>query len=391
MEKLRVGVWLTENYNPNQGGGFTYYSAIVESISKTKFTSSDIFFIGNHTVKTPKIGFYDYFKLELPPHENGFFLKLLKKIGGDILHLTSVRNYFKKLDRKRYLEIHKICDVIYYPIPMCKYSYFPFIYTLFDSAHLSTWAFPELCSDGQFEARKELYDFVLFKALMVLCESETGKREAIQYLNINEDRLRVLPLIPSGVIAKNLSPKQPTGLDKDTQFIHYPAQFWAHKNHYNLVMAFGKISKKYPDLRLIFTGSDKGNKEYIFEIVKKQNLENKVIDLGFVSLEELKWLYQHSKGLFMPSMLGPSNMPPLEALALGCPVAVSDLPGHREQLGQNAVYFDPLNIDEIAASIEKLMDGKYFWALSGYPSLEANMLKLDKYFEELKAVRQIWA
>jgi glycosyltransferase involved in cell wall biosynthesis len=180
-------------------------------------------------------------------------------------------------------------------------------------------------------------------------------------------------------------------IDSDLIFIHYSAQCWAHKNHYNLICAFRLIADKYPSLKLILTGSDNVNTAYIINTIKENNLEDRIINLGFVPLEELKWLYKHSRGLIMPTLLGPTNMPPLEALALGCPVAVSNMPGHREQLGNNAIYFNPLDIEEIKNAIENIINHKFERSISPFPSIQTNMVLLNKYFGELKTIRQTWA
>lgn len=60
--------------------------------------------------------------------------------------------------------------------------------------------------------------------------------------------------------------------------------------------------------------------------------------------------------LVFPSLLGPTNMPPLEARVLGCPVLCSDFLGHREQLGDGALYFNPENEDEIVKSMLIVLD-----------------------------------
>ena len=98
-----------------------------------------------------------------------------------------------------------------------------------------------------------------------------NQKEAVDYLKINDERIRILPLFPTKVISENLTPVQPQKIDDNSLFIHYPAQFWAHKNHYNLVLAFKGVLEKYPNLKLIFTGSDQGNKTYIREKINELN------------------------------------------------------------------------------------------------------------------------
>ena len=395
MQRLKIGVWIEENYIPTAGGGFGYYSELIGCISKTKFSNADICFLGERSSNPINIGYYKYFSVKWRQQKKRVCPLLIKLIGTKLFHINTITNYYQNLDKKQneslYSELHNICDIIYYPIPMCKYENFPFIYTLWDLGHLNTYAFPEVSNNGVFEERKKHYDKIPFKALMILCESEAGKNDAIYYLRLNKERLRVLPLFPSGVISENVVPCKPHIINSDSIFIHYPAQYWAHKNHYNLICAFRLIANKYPYLKLILTGSDQGNKTYVRKTIKEYNLEDCVIDLGFVPLEELKWLYTHSKGLIMPTLLGPTNMPPLEALTLGCPVAVSDIPGHREQLGDNAIYFNPLDIEEIKNAIVNLISNNVKQTVSNFPTIQTNMDLLDKYFAELKTIRHTWA
>lgn len=389
MRRIKIGVWLHENYIPTLGGAFGYYSELIECISKTKFSNANICFLGEHSSNLDNIGYYKYHSIK-SRKRNGVLHQVLMLIGTKIFHFNTIKNYFQNLDKKQNELLHTICDIIYYPTPMCKYENFPFIYTLWDLGHLTSYAFPEFSIGGNFEGRKYHSDRIPFKALMVFCESETGKKEAVHYLRLNEERIRILPLIPSGVISEKNVPVRPKMIGQECFFIHYPAQFWAHKNHYNLIYAFSLITNKFPSLKLILTGSDHGNKAYITKTIKENNLEDRVIDLGFVSLEELKWLYIHSKGLIMPTLLGPTNMPPLEALILNCPVAVSDIPGHREQLGDNVIYFNPLDIKEIKKAIENLIDYSVKPTSPHFPIIQSNMTLLDKYFAELTIIRQMW-
>ena len=55
--------------------------------------------------------------------------------------------------------------------------------------------------------------------------------------------------------------------------------------------------------------------------------------------------------MIYPSLVGPDNLPPLEALAYGCPISVSDIPGAKDQLEESSTYFDPRSIEAIANQI----------------------------------------
>lgn len=391
MRRLKVGVWLVDNSVPNLGGVFGYYSELIDAISKTKFSNADICFLGDHSLAITDIGYYKYYSIRRWQKIKRKLLQYLKLFDNNLLSLRLIRDIRQNISKKQNEALLEICDIIYYPLQMCIYEDFPFIYTLMDLGHLNSYPFPEVSYNGIFENRKSHFNTIPFKALMILCESEAGEQEAIHYLRLREERLRVFPLFSSQVISEKIVAEKPELINLDWIFIHYPAQFWAHKNHYNLICAFELVLNKFPDLKLILTGSDHGNKEYIRKTIKENHLNDSVIDLGFVSIPELKWIYTHSKGLIMPTLMGPTNMPPIEALALECPVAISDFPGHREQLGDNAIYFNPLNVADIQHAIENILENNCKRPASVYSTIQANMILLDKYFDEVRTIRRTWA
>ena len=73
--------------------------------------------------------------------------------------------------------------------------------------------------------------------------------------------------------------------------------------------------------------------------------------LGRVEDELLPVLYSGAAGFVYPSVYEGFGLPPLEAMACGCPVAVSDIPAHREVCGSPAMYFDPFSPEDISQQI----------------------------------------
>ena len=78
--------------------------------------------------------------------------------------------------------------------------------------------------------------------------------------------------------------------------------------------------------------------------------------LGFISDMEIINLYNGALGLVMPSYFGPTNIPPIEAIMLNCPVVVSDVYASRIQLENAALYFNPNDYIDISNKIEALLD-----------------------------------
>jgi len=77
--------------------------------------------------------------------------------------------------------------------------------------------------------------------------------------------------------------------------------------------------------------------------------------LGRVEDEALPALYSGAAGFVYPSIYEGFGLPPLEALACGCPVAVSDIPALREVCGKTAVYFDPFSPEDLSNKLGWLL------------------------------------
>lgn len=402
---MRIGVWLDADYNPEEGGGFSYYDKLVRSIDTYDFHESlDFCFVstGNieklslkrqcvHLKFTPSASFMEKLKCHLP-------------LIGD-LYKTKRQQRISQEQNSAF--IHQLqmqhIDVIYYLRQgECHVRNFPFVATNWDIGHCSTWAFPELIYDGQFERRSHFYNTILPKALMVFAESEAGKSELMKYTHISEKKIRVVPLF-AGICVEDVLPKKDQLLILDMynlyphKFFFYPAQFWAHKNHIGLLMAFAKFKDSHPEYKLVLTGADKGNLLHVKSIIDDMCLADSVVFPGFVPMSILNTFYTQSTALVMASYFGPTNMPPIEAMYLGCPVICSDLAGHREILGDAAIYFDATATDSIVNAMESIIQKReeYLNKLAlqlqhSQFTIDVALSRINQYMFQLQTIRSNW-
>jgi len=237
----------------------------------------------------------------------------------------------------------------------------PYIATVWDAQHRTHPWFPEVSAKGRWDYREQFMARHLKRAMRVITGTNVGKQELMSFYQLPENRMVILPH-PTPAFA--LKPKakdvgdvvQKFGLR--TPFLLYPAQFWAHKNHINILLALDRLRQRgatLPDIA--FVGSDKGNKTYVMDKITQLGLNDNVHSLGFISVEDLVGLYQSASALLYASFSGPENLPPLEAFAHGCPVVNADFPGAREQLGNAALYFNPHDPESIANAIETVLEG----------------------------------
>jgi glycosyltransferase involved in cell wall biosynthesis len=238
----------------------------------------------------------------------------------------------------------------------------PYLAIVWDLQHrLQPW-FPEVSSNGVWDHRESFYSRFLRRAAYVIAGTEAGSQEIQNFYQIPAHRVRLLPHPTPTFALKNCEGPL---LEGDNQFLVssglidpyllYPAQFWPHKNHANLLMAL-KILKDERQLNLsvAFVGSDKGNRNYIRDLAAELGLSSQVNLLGFVSEDKLVALYKNALALTYVSFFGPENLPPLEAFALQCPVIAANVPGAGEQLGDAALLVNPASPIEIADAIEKV-------------------------------------
>jgi glycosyltransferase involved in cell wall biosynthesis len=94
---------------------------------------------------------------------------------------------------------------------------------------------------------------------------------------------------------------------------------------------------------------------HLFRKLEFDSIPEGVRLLGRVEDKALPALYSGAAGFVYPSIYEGFGLPPLEAMACGCPVAVSDIPAHREVCGGTAMYFDPFSPEDITAKLEWLL------------------------------------
>ena len=110
-------------------------------------------------------------------------------------------------------------------------------------------------------------------------------------------------------------------------------------NHIFILKAIQILrEKKSFDIDVIFSGFDKGNLKYILQKAEEFGVDDLIHYIGFAPNDEISFLYKQSLALVMPTYLGPTNIPPLEAFSYETPVCYSDTPFFREQVG-DAVFF----------------------------------------------------
>jgi glycosyltransferase involved in cell wall biosynthesis len=255
------------------------------------------------------------------------------------------------------------CDLVYFgghdsrAAQLYQHNY---IFTVFDLCHIEHPEFPEVAHFGEFERREHLFQTVLRKAVAIVTDSRAGRKLIARHYGVPISRIYAAPFLVDEAISRftrdpatESAIRQQYGLT--TPYVFYPAQFWQHKNHKYIIDALTIMLERFGWApQAVFCGSDKGNLAPILRYAATMNVREHVKYCGFVPKEHLPHIYRGSLALVMPTYFGPTNIPPMEACAIGVPVCYSDTPAFREQLGDAAHYVDLRNPESLAQALQNI-------------------------------------
>ncbi len=196
-----------------------------------------------------------------------------------------------------------------------------------------------------------------------LAVSEFTASRMKQLLNISEEKIRIISegvedsfrIIDNDDLKNKVIEKYSIKLP----FFFFPGSLSPRKNIINLLKAFSKIKNRVPH-SVCFTAEESWNDSDVFRYIKDNDLEDRVIKLGFVSEKELVLLYNLSDCCLYPSFYEGFGLPILEAQACGAPLITSNVSSCPEVAGKGALIVDPLDVDKLAeAMLAIVTDSKF--------------------------------
>lgn len=195
------------------------------------------------------------------------------------------------------------------------------------------------------------------KAKKIITISNSSKNDIIKEYGIDANKIAVVyPGIKdlkfnSKVKMTNIREK----FDIKKNYILFVGTLQPRKNVNKLIEAFAALNT---DLELVIIGKKGWQFEDILLAPKRYGVEDKVKFLHEVNDEELIEFYKNAEFFVLPSLYEGFGLPVLEAMQLGCPVITSDISSLPEAGGDAAMYFNPNDVSDIAAKMQKLIDDK---------------------------------
>jgi len=205
------------------------------------------------------------------------------------------------------------------------------------------------------------------KAADIFVVSENTRKDLLKRFHYPENHIHLVPCAPADFYR---DPVDPHELAKFREKFKLPANFILavgtlepRKNFSTLIKSFVIIKRKLPDYKLVIVGKKGWKYHLIEETLKHYQLEKDVIFPGYLEAEDLKKIYTLATVFVFPSLYEGFGMPPLEAMACGCPVVSSNVASLPEVIADAGILIDPKNAHKIADSVVSLVENDQIRAM----------------------------
>ena len=232
------------------------------------------------------------------------------------------------------------------------------IVTIHDCIHL---LFPEYLRNrmAHVYARAMLWTAV-HRASRVLTVSEASKKDILRFFHVPEQRVTVIHNAIDERFYNDPPEEEIVRVRERYQlhdrFLMYAGNVKPHKNLERLIDAFVVLRQSgFNDLKLLITGSEISRYATLRRAVHRYNLHKHVRFLGFQSETTLAALYRLADVFVFPSLYEGFGLPPLEAMASGTPVVVSNVSSLPEVVGDAGIQVNPYDADAIADGIRQVL------------------------------------
>jgi glycosyltransferase involved in cell wall biosynthesis len=238
----------------------------------------------------------------------------------------------------------------------------PLVLTIHD---LHVMTHPQFCRKRNRMHYNLLIPQSIRKAAAIIAFSEYTKRTILaRFPSVPDDRITVIPpgLTPGlqrcDVFARQQEVRQRYQLP--SSFLLFVGDLTLRKNILGLISAFAIVQGERPDLHLVLAGAaDGATAAAIDKALRLHGIRHRVHRTGYIAEEDLGVLYSLAQAFVFPSHDEGFGLPPLEAMACGCPVVCSG-GAAVENCGEAAVTCDPRDATSIASAVSMLLDHPAF-------------------------------
>lgn len=287
---------------------------------------------------------------------SGQLYKNLKRLNKDIekIEIGIPKNPLKTLFNNIFISLFKTLktksDIYHFMMPEVSFPVLfkrPSIVTIHD-------VIPLIIANE----RKRIFNFyfrfimnIALKANQVIVDSESTKSDILKFYKINSEKIFVIPL---GIDHDKFYP-----LKNKKKNIIFTAGYMGGLGKRKNVEFILKLAKEFEkDKKITFKIAGRGPElERLIKIKEKLNLRN-VEFVGFIPEEKLNKFYNSLDLFIFPSLYEGFGFPPLEAIACGVPVIVSNRSSLPEIIRNGGILINPENLENSINETKRVIKDK---------------------------------
>ncbi len=351
----KVGLYLS--VLPHSGGSFQYCLTLIKNMKKLDKKKYKIQVFLNSKIWKKYLP-TNFSVIELK--KNSIFDNYLNYLGLLFFSKKSYKNFCNFLSPK-INQINKAeCDLMIFPSQeeLSSKVFAKSITTIHDLMHKYEKNFKEYSFIKKLR-RDFYYSKICENSMAVIVDSSIGMKHVTDSYGLSKKKIFVCKFeVPEYIKSSKIIDVYKKYKLPRKEFIFYPAQFWEHKNHLNLIKAFNLINKYSKKIDLILVGANKNSLFKIKNEILNLKLNKFIHILGYIKNEDIPSFYKKASLLSYVSFCGPTNIPPIEAMYCGCPVVCSNVYGMKQQVGNAALMINPKSYKDIYKKIKTVLYNK---------------------------------
>jgi glycosyltransferase involved in cell wall biosynthesis len=231
---------------------------------------------------------------------------------------------------------------------------------------------PEFCTPSAGPRHRQRMDNVIDGAALVIANSRNTAEELCRYAERTGRSAPPIEVAYLGVSDRFAGAAHRR--EDGRPYFLFVGTIEARKNLAFLLTVWRRLAETLEDRapHLVLVGRRGWENEAVIDHLERSTrLHALVHEAADLSDDQLAWLMCGARGLLAPSLAEGFDLPPIEALSLGCPVIASDIAVHRE-LASGARLVDPLDGPGWCAAIMEACEGKGSLVRAKAPSWNAH-------------------
>ncbi len=227
--------------------------------------------------------------------------------------------------------------------------------------------YPQLYKPRQVKVHERAMREIAKTAARIITVSEFSGYAIAAAYGIEPQRIAIVPNGVNHSLYRPLTtPDDLTTIEARLRRYHISQPFFltigrleAKKNLTTLIKAFNAFKSRLglgSPHRLVLVGVPGFRYDEIKREIASSSFNTDIIELGYVPELDLPYLINAAEALIHPSLYEGFGLPPVQAMACGCPVVASEAASLPEILQDAALYFSPTEPEELAAALKRLMD-----------------------------------